>query len=137
MTKLEDNIFKIELDIYNIDIVVAVGAKAFERLNELYTPIDEEYERLKEPTEDTPACTWERMKNSIGNRAILVWFQDAYALHHPSYSSHEASHAAMYVWQHIGAKVDLDNQEPFSYLIGYITNNFATIFKENYSNETS
>ena len=137
MTKLEDNIFQIELDIYNIDIVVAVGAKAFERLNELYTPIDEEYERLKEPAEDTPACTWERMKNSIGNRAILVWFQDAYALHHPSYSSHEASHAAMYVWQHIGAKVDLDNQEPFSYLIGYITNNFATIFKENYSNETS
>ena len=137
MNKLEDNIFQIELDIYNIDIVVAVGAKAFERLNELYTPIDEEYERLKEPTEDTPACTWERMKNSIGNRAILVWFQDAYALHHPSYSSHEASHAAMYVWQHIGAKVDLDNQEPFSYLIGYITNNFATIFKENYSNETS
>ena len=137
MNKLEDNIFQIELDIYNIDIVVAVGAKAFERLNELYTPIDEEYERLKEPAEDTPACTWERMKNSIGNRAILVWFQDAYALHHPSYSSHEASHAAMYVWQHIGAKVDLDNQEPFSYLIGYITNNFATIFKENYSNETS
>ena len=137
MNKLEDNIFQIELDIYNIDIVVAVGDKAFERLNELYTPIDEEYERLKEPAEDTPACTWERMKNSIGNRAILVWFQDAYALHHPSYSSHEASHAAMYVWQHIGAKVDLDNQEPFSYLIGYITNNFATIFKENYSNETS
>ena len=137
MTKLEDNIFQIELDIYNIDIVVAVGAKAFERLNELYTPIDEEYERLKEPAEDTPACTWERMKDSIGNRAVLVWFQDSYALQHPSYSSHEASHAAMYVWQHIGAKVDLDNQEPFSYLIGYITNNFATIFKENYSNETS
>lgn len=132
MNKLEDNIFQIELDIYNIDIVVAVGAKAFERLNELYTPIDEEYERIKEPEEDTPAFTCERMKDSIGNRAILVWFQDAYALHHPSYSSHEASHAAMYVWQHIGAKVELDNQEPLSYLIGYISDKFATIFEENY-----
>lgn len=137
MNKIEDNIFQIELDIYNIDIVVAVGTKAFERLNELYTPIDEEYERLKEPAEDTPACTWERMKDRLGNRAILVWFQDASALHNPSYSSHEASHAAMYVWHHIGAKVDLDNQEPFSYLIGNITNKFAIIFKENYSNETS
>lgn len=137
MTKLEDNIFQIELDIYNIDIVVAVGAPAFERLNALYTPIDEEYERLKEPAEDTPACTWERMKDSVGNAAILVWFQDAYALHHPAYASHEASHAAMYVWQHIGAKVDLDNQEPFSYLIGYITNKFSTIFKENYCSAAS
>lgn len=132
MTKLEDNVFQIELDIYNIDIVVAVGDKAFERLNELYTTIDEEYESLKEPAEDTPSCTWERMKDSIGNRAILVWFQDAYALHNPAYASHEASHAAMYVWQHIGAKVDLDNQEPFSYLIGYISDKFATIFEENY-----
>lgn len=132
MNKSEDNIFQIELDIYNIDIVVAVGSKAFERLNELYTPIDEEYERLKEPAEDTPACTWERMKDSIGNHAILVWFQDAYALHRPSYSSHEASHVAMYVWQHIGAKVDLDNQEPFAYLVGHITAKFATIFEENY-----
>lgn len=132
MNKLEDNIFKIELDLYNIDIVVAVGAKAFERLNELYTPIDEEYERLKEPADDTPACTWERMKDSVGNAAILVWFQDAYALQHQSYTSHEASHAAMYVWQHIGAKVDLYNQEPFAYLVGYITAKLATIFEENY-----
>lgn len=132
MNKIEDNIFRIELDIYNIDIIVAVGAPAFDRLNELYTPIDEEYERLKEPTANTPACTWERMKDSVGNAAILVWFQDAYALHRPSYSSHEASHAAMYVWQHIGANVDLDNQEPFAYLIGYLTAKFANIFEENY-----
>lgn len=132
MNKLEDNIYEIELDIYNIDIVVAVGAPAFNRLNELYTPIDEEYERLKEPTANTPACTWERMKDSVGNAAILVWFQDAYVLHRASYSSHEASHAAMYVWKYIGAKVELDNQEPLSYLIGFISDKFATIFEENY-----
>lgn len=130
--KLEDNIFEIELDLYSIAIVVAVGAPAFNRLNELYTPIDEEYERLEEPSSNEPACTWERMKDSAGNAAILVWFQDAYVLHRQAYSSHEASHAAMYVWQHIGAKVDLDNQEPFAYLLGYISDKFATIFEENY-----
>ena len=31
MNKIEDNIFRIELDIYNIDIIVAVGAPAFDR----------------------------------------------------------------------------------------------------------
>ena len=132
INKIEDNIFQIELDIYNIDIVVAVGATAFNRLNELYTPIDEEYERLKEPSSNTPACTWERMKDGAGNATILVWFQDACALYRQSYSSHEASHAAMYVWQHIDAKVDLDNQEPFAYLVGYITAKFSDIFEENY-----
>ena len=132
MNKLEDNIFEIELDIYNIDIIVAVGAQAFNRLNELYTQIDEEYERLEEPTALEPACTCERMKDSAGNAAILVWFQDAYVLHRASYSSHESSHAAMYVWKYIGAKVELDNQEPLSYLIGYISDKFATIFEENY-----
>ena len=132
MHKLEDNIFEIELDIYNIDIVVAVGAQAFNRLNELYTPIDEKYECLEEPTANTPACTWERMKDSVGNAAILVWFQNAYALHRQYYSSHEASHAAMYVWQHIDANVDLGNQEPFAYLVGYINEKFSDIFEENY-----
>ena len=132
MNKLEDNIFEIELDIYNIDIIVAVGAQAFNRLNELYTQIDEEYERLEEPTALEPACTWERMKDSVGNAAILVWFQNAYALHRQYYSSHEASHAAMYVWQHIDANVDLDNQEPFAYLVGYISEKFSDIFEENY-----
>ena len=72
------------------------------------------------------------MKDSVGNAAILVWFQDACALYRQSYSSHEASHAAMYVWQHIDAKVDLDNQEPFAYLVGYITAKFSDIFEENY-----
>lgn len=132
INKIEDNLFQIELDIYNIDIVVAIGATAFNRLNELYTPIDEEYEHLKEPTANTPACTWERMKDSVGNASILVWFQDAYALHSQSYSSHEASHAAMYVWQHIDANVDLDNHEPFAYLVGYINAKFSEIFEENY-----
>ena len=69
------------------------------------------------------------MKDGAGNATILVWFRDAYALNRPSYSSHEASHAAMYVWQHIGAKVDLYNQEPFAYLIGFINAKFATIFE--------
>lgn len=35
--------------------------------------------------------------------------------------AHEACHAAMEVMDYIGAKVDLNNQECFCYLVGYIT----------------
>ena len=38
----------------------------------------------------------------------------------------------MYVWKHIDANVDLDNQEPFAYLVGYINEKFSDIFEENY-----
>lgn len=134
MTKLEENIFRLELSLYNIAVVCAVGKEAFNRLNELYTPVDEEYKCLKEPAQNIPACTWERMKDKDGYPAILVWFKDDFSLHKPMYSSHEASHVAMYVWQHIGAKIDLDNQEPFAYLVGFVNCKFAEVFERNYKN---
>ncbi len=34
--------------------------------------------------------------------------------------THEASHAAMEIFDYIGAKVDFANQEPFSYLCGWV-----------------
>lgn len=34
--------------------------------------------------------------------------------------SHEACHAAMEIFNYINAKVDLNNQETFCYLVGYI-----------------
>ena len=34
--------------------------------------------------------------------------------------AHESSHIAMNIFDYIGAKVDLANQETFSYLVGWI-----------------
>ena len=39
--------------------------------------------------------------------------------------SHEASHVAMMTFEYIGASVDLDNQEPFAYLVSWAANNIA------------
>lgn len=34
--------------------------------------------------------------------------------------SHESTHIAMEIFDYIGANVDLHNQEPFSYLVGWV-----------------
>ena len=36
--------------------------------------------------------------------------------------AHESVHAAMDIYNYISASVDLSNQEPFAYLVGYIAN---------------
>ena len=36
--------------------------------------------------------------------------------------AHESVHAAMDIYNYISASVDLGNQEPFAYLVGYIAN---------------
>lgn len=35
--------------------------------------------------------------------------------------AHEATHAAMEIFEYIGARIDYENQEPFAYLVGWIT----------------
>ncbi len=38
------------------------------------------------------------------------------------YMSHESTHAALYIFDYMGCKVDYDNQEPFAFLVDCITN---------------
>lgn len=48
--------------------------------------------------------------------------------------SHEATHAALYVFDYIGCEVDIDNQEPLAYLIDCISN-FCDIVKKSIKDE--
>ena len=42
----------------------------------------------------------------------------------PGTIAHEAVHIAMYIFETVGATVENDNPEPFTYLVGYITDEF-------------
>lgn len=53
-----------------------------------------------------------------GKGGILVRFAEGGLT--VSTIAHESSHAAMDIFSYIGATVDLDNQEPYSYLVGWI-----------------
>lgn len=52
---------------------------------------------------------------------ILVRFESKNAITIANIA-HESSHIAMNIFDYIGAKVDLANQETFSYLVGWVAN---------------
>lgn len=60
---------------------------------------------------------------------ILIRFRSEDCLTVP-YISHEATHAALYIFDHMGCKVDFDNQEPFAFLVDCIAN-FCNEVKQN------
>jgi len=61
-------------------------------------------------------CVHDKQRNLGG---VLVRFENRKAINVETIS-HESSHIAMEIFGFIGAKVDLSNQEPFSYLVGWI-----------------
>lgn len=61
-------------------------------------------------------CVHDKQRNLGG---VLVRFENKNAMN-VSNISYESSHIAMEIFNFIGAKVDLSNQEPFSYLVGWV-----------------
>ena len=56
---------------------------------------------------------------SDGKLGELIWFPYASAM--PiSHISHEATHAAIDIFDDCGCRIDAENQEPFAYLVGWI-----------------
>ena len=60
-------------------------------------------------------CVRDKLRNLGG---ILVRFESKNAT--IANIAHESSHIAMNIFDYIGAKVDLANQETFSYLVGWV-----------------
>lgn len=50
---------------------------------------------------------------------VLVRFQDLKAMS-PENIAHEATHAALVIFDYCDCRIDIGNQEPFAYLIGWI-----------------
>lgn len=104
------------LVVYPVDFVIAIGTVKKE-LEELYKPADEKYVGFGEPTEENPGRTFEAVEKSSGVPCSLIWIKDLDSCL-GSYLCHEAGHAAMDIFSFIGAEPDVDNQEPFTYLLG-------------------
>lgn len=56
---------------------------------------------------------------NLNNNSKLVRFESKNAITIANIA-HESSHIAMNIFDYIGAKVDLVNQETFSYLVGWV-----------------
>lgn len=104
------------LVIYPVDFVVAIG-DVKEELEKIYKPADEKYVGFGVPTDDNPGKTFEAIETKTDVPCTLVWIKDLESCR-GSYICHEVGHAALDIFAFIGATVDTDNQEPFTYLLG-------------------
>lgn len=75
-------------------------------------------DRFESEWDDTAIvdCVRDKLRN-LG--CILVRFESKNAITIANIA-HESSHIAMNIFDYIGAKVDLANQETFSYLVGWV-----------------
>jgi hypothetical protein len=104
------------LVIYPVDFVVAIGAVK-EELEKVYKPADEQYVGFGEPNDAHPCKTFEAIQKEGDVPCSLIWIKDLEACR-GSYFCHEVGHSALDIFAFIGAKPDVDNQEPFTYLLG-------------------
>ena len=105
-----------DLVIYPVLLVVAIGDMEKE-INAKYKPYEEEYNYLGHT--DTPAATYRVRNKKTNDCACMVWFPNIEKVL-VSYMAHEAGHVALEIFKYIGAKANMEDQEPFCYLLGTI-----------------
>lgn len=97
--------------IYPRKLWVSVGASTKE-LSEMFMGIED--------VDDTAiAVTYETCRKEDNYAGVLVRFRNRTDIT-PSVIAHEATHAALNIYEYVGAEVDTKNQEPFAYLLGWI-----------------
>lgn len=110
----KQKIYEFDPQIYPRKLWVTVGVP-FEELKD-------EFEGLEPMEEASDAQVDHRRKlkpEILGG--LLVRFEDLAALQRPGNITHEAVHVATEIFEYIGAYNDPKNQEPFSYLCGWIS----------------
>lgn len=76
-----------------------------------------EIENIAGDTERLEAFTMPVMDKSKNNYGVLVFFRNKKVMSCTTIA-HEASHAAKFLFEHIGA--DIKDHEPFEYVVGWI-----------------
>ena len=112
--------------IYSVDIVVAKNI-GYKKLNKYYSYSTGE--DLEESIENSVATTAKCIRRSDNKPVVLIlWNKDlpSYKVDHKkgymiNTMAHEATHAAIDIWDYIGEYIDANHSEPVAYFIGWVT----------------
>lgn len=109
-------IYEFHPQIYPRRLWVAVGG-TFEDVKERFTAMNGE--ELEEAEYSLASTYIVQTKNNEHYLGHLIWFLSAKDMTTKNIT-HEASHASMDLFGLLGCKIHYDNQEPFSYLVGWV-----------------
>jgi hypothetical protein len=110
-----NDIEEFDLDMYLCKVWISIGADNATLIN----MFNEDFANIN--TSKSRAFTAFTIRTKPDTRkGILLYFKDSDKMT-VSTIVHEAIHAALGIYANIGAQVDLVNQEPFAYLVDWIT----------------
>lgn len=109
-------IYEFHPQIYPRRLWVAVGG-TFGDVKERFTAMNgEELEEAEYSLATTYMVQTKSNEHYLGH---LIWFLSAKDMTTKNIT-HEASHASMDLFGQLGCEIHYDNQEPFSYLVGWV-----------------
>jgi hypothetical protein len=74
----------------------------------------------EEEEEDFLAMTIPCTKREGKLNGAILWFPSAKGINDGKVVAHESVHAATYIYKTIGGNIEMENHEPYAYLVGYI-----------------
>lgn len=105
-------VYQFDPQIYPRKLWVAVGVTTSE-LNEKF--VDE----IKDMDDSNDAETLPIQQKEPLLGGVLVRFENLKSMR-PDNIAHEATHAALEIFDYVDARIQYDNQEPFAYLVGWV-----------------
>ena len=112
--------FSANMGIYPRQLYIARGNDKLKVIKDNFTSRDgEELIYDNDGDKTSASCMWSVIEKTTGYYGFLVWLRGK---NPKSDIAHEATHVAFETFRDIGGVADEDNQEPFAYLVGWITN---------------
>lgn len=109
MRKIRDNLYEFDPQIYPRLLWIGIGRERFKDV----------FERVPDFDEDSDANVVFARRIETKRVGFLVRFESADAINYGNVS-HEAGHVALDLFHDIEATIEYRNQEPFTYLLGWI-----------------
>ena len=117
-----------DLVIYPTHLIVVIGELS-DKVHQLYKPDDPQYDSFLPPDDDHPCKTYTVLNKKDNGFDIMVWVKDLESCR-GHYFCHEVGHVALEIFKYTGAIVDVENQEPFCYLLGNLYRLMAGAYDE-------
>lgn len=119
--KAKPTIHEFDPQIYPRMLWVTVGVP--------YKELKEEFEDLDPMADNSEAEVIYTTRTGTEDGGVLIRFENAAAMSLRNIC-HEATHAAVGIFDYIGAPVDINHQEPFAYLTGWVASCLEKVRKE-------
>lgn len=107
------NIFEFNPQIYPRRLWVSVSAST----EELQERFGNDYIKDFDDSYYAETCAVQQKEPLLGG--VLIRFQDLKAMSLENIA-HEAAHAAIEIFNYCDCRIDVENQEPFAYLVGWV-----------------